>query len=141
MCGHGLSHVEVFSWDIDIDCFSSLMIFFIVVEVNCLFLCLYFYCLLLFLIFDPFVTPLRWWVCVQQGVLTNVTWLRSHYVLVLPVGLCSARSAYQHYLALVTLCISFNFSSDLQFSEIFKGNRFFKKIVHYSRGRKRQSKS
>ena len=59
--------------------------FFIVDEVNCLFLCfLYLYYLLLFLFFYPFVTPLRWWVCVWQGVLTNVTQLRSHYVLPFP---------------------------------------------------------
>ena len=32
-----------------------------------------------------FVTPLFWWrVCIRQGVIANVTWLQSHYVLVLP---------------------------------------------------------
>ena len=56
--------------------------FLIVDEVNCLFLCfLYLYYLILFVFFYPFVTPLWWWVCVRQGVLTNVTQLWSHYVL------------------------------------------------------------
>ena len=55
--------------------------FFIVDEGNCLLLCFfYLYYLLLSLIFGLFVTPFRWWVCLLQGVLTNVTWLRSHFM-------------------------------------------------------------